>query len=108
MLTWDDKPEKDLSGKILSMTYMARIPHWGEARIHPHIHHPGEMFLDCPALGIETHPLGRACAIDAMLPAERALLAALKERRLVPGRHGGHRQPRRLTGPITTSRRQRQ
>lgn len=78
-LTWDDKSKKDHSGKAISESYHAQLPHWGEASIHPHIHHLGEMFLDCPALGIETQPLGRACAIDAMIPAERTLLAVLKE-----------------------------
>ena len=33
--------------------------------IHPHIHHPGELFLNCPALGIDMHPLGQVLAEDA-------------------------------------------
>ena len=77
MLTWDDKPEKDQSGKILSMTYMARIPHWGEARVHPHIHHPGEMFLNCPGLGIKMYPLGKVSNTDALNLAETALKLSL-------------------------------
>ena len=80
MLTWDDKPEKDLSGKILSMTYMARIPHWGEARVHPHIHHPGEMFLDCPGLGIKMHSLGNVTGLDTLNPAEVVIMKALEQR----------------------------
>ena len=78
MLTWDDKPEKDQSGNILSVTYIACIPHWGEARIHPHIHHPGEMFLDCPGLGIKMYPLGKATELDALSPAETALMKTLE------------------------------
>ncbi len=61
------------------MSYRAQILHWGEASIHTHIHHPGEMFLNCPALGIDMHPLGRVEPMDALNPAEMALLRALKE-----------------------------
>ena len=50
MLTWDDKPQKDQQGKVLSVSYTADIPHWGEASIHPHAHHPGEIVLDWPGL----------------------------------------------------------
>ena len=31
MLTWDDKPQKDQDGKVLSVSYTADIPHWGKA-----------------------------------------------------------------------------
>ena len=79
MLTWDDKPQKDDSGKTLSVSYTAHLTHWGEARVHPHIHHPGEMFLDCLALGIDMHPLGRVGAVEALNPAERVLMRTLKE-----------------------------
>ena len=79
MLTWDDTPQKDQKGTVLSVSYKADIPHWGKASIHPHIHHPGEMFLDCHALGIEMHPLGRVEPLDALNPAERVLLRTLKE-----------------------------
>ena len=41
MLTWDDTPQKDQKGTVLSVSYKADIPHWGKASIHPHIHHPG-------------------------------------------------------------------
>ena len=87
MLTWNDKLQKDQSGKVLSVSYKADIPHWGEASIHPHIHYPGEMFLDCPGLGIEMHPLGKILtedvsdsAKDAINPAEAALVKALEQR----------------------------
>ena len=87
MLTWDDKIQKDQDGKVLSVSYTADIPHWGEASIHPHIHHPGEMFLDCPGLGIKMHPLGKVLtedtvnsAKDAITPAERTLMKALEQR----------------------------
>ena len=79
MLTWHDKPQKDQNGEVLSVSYTADIPHWGEASIHPHIHHPGEMFLDCPELGIQMHPLGQVFAEDAITPAERALMKALEQ-----------------------------
>ncbi len=87
MLTWNDKPQKDQAGKILSVSYKADIPHWGEASIHPHIHHPGEMFLTCPGLDIKMHPLGKVLtediidsAKDAITPAEAALVKALEQR----------------------------
>ena len=80
MLTWHDTPQKDQTGKVLSVSYKADIPHWGIASIHPHIHHPGEMFLDCPGLEIEMHPLGRVTAEDTITPAERALMKALEQR----------------------------
>ena len=78
MLTWDKDVRKDQAGTV-SEGYKAQVPHWGEASVHPHIHHPGEMFLDCPTLGIDAHPLGRADPIDALNPAERVLLQTLKE-----------------------------
>ena len=75
MLTWDDTP--DPSGKLPS--YTAHIPHWGEASVHTHIHHPGEVFLECHALGIEMHPLGRVESMDALNPAEMTLMRALAQ-----------------------------
>lgn len=78
-LTWDDRSRKDHAGKVASESYRAQVPHWGEASVHPHIHHPGQMFLDCPALGIEMHPLGQAAAMDALNPAERVLMQTLKD-----------------------------
>ncbi len=80
MLTWDDKPQKDRSGTVISVSYKTELPHWGVASIHPHIHYPGEMFLDCPELGIKMHPLGKVFAEDAITPAERALIKALEQR----------------------------
>ncbi len=79
MLTWDDEPQKDQTGKVVNVSYKACIPHWGEASIHPHIDHPGESFLDCPGLGIEMHPLGRVTAEDTLNPAERVLMRALEQ-----------------------------
>lgn len=79
MLTWDDTPQKDDTGKVVSVSYKAHLPHWGEASIHPHIDHPGEMFLDCPDLGIEMYSLGQVFAEDALTPAERALMRALEQ-----------------------------
>ena len=78
-LTWDNSSRKDQSGKVVSESYRARLPHWGEASVHPHIHHPGEMFLDCLALGIDMYPLGRVGAVEALNPAERVLMRTLKE-----------------------------
>ena len=78
-LTWENRDKKDRSGKVISESYKAQIPHWGEASVHPHIHHPGEMFLDCLALGIDMHPLGKVAAMDALNPAERVLMQALEE-----------------------------
>ena len=79
MLTWDKDIRKGQSGTAASESYKAQVPHWGEASVHPHIRHPGEMFLDCLALGSDMHPLGRLDAIDALNPAERTLLRTLKE-----------------------------
>lgn len=79
MLTWDDTPQKDQSGKVLGVSYKAQIPHWGEASVHPHIHHPGEMFLTCHGLGIEMYPLGKVVAVDSLNPAERALMKTLEQ-----------------------------
>ena len=78
-LTWDNSSRKDQSGKVVSESYRVRLPHWGEASVHPHIHHPGEMLLDCPALGIDMHPLGQIGAVEALNPAERVLMRTLKE-----------------------------
>ena len=79
MLTWNDTPQKDQTGTVISVSYKAQIPHWGEASIHPHICHPGEMFLDCPELGIKMHPLGRVTAEDTLSPAERVLMKTLEQ-----------------------------
>lgn len=80
MLTWNDMPQKDQAGNVLSVSYAADIPHWGKASIHPHIDHPGEMLLDCPGLGIKAHSLGQAFELDAITPAERMLMKALEQR----------------------------
>lgn len=80
MLTWNDTPQKDQAGKVLSVSYKADIPHWGKASIHPHIHCPGEMLLDCPGLEIKEHSLGQVFAEDAITPAERVLMKALEQR----------------------------
>ena len=82
MLTWDKTTQKDQSGTVAIESYKAQVPQCGEASVHPHIHYPGEMFLDCPALGVDMHPLGKLDAIDALNPAERTLLQTLKEHAL--------------------------
>ena len=79
MLTWDEEVHRDQAGNVVSESYTAQIPHWGEVSVRPRIHHPGEMFLDCLALGIDTYPLGRVASRDALNPAERVLLETLKE-----------------------------
>ena len=79
MLTWNKSTRKDQPGRAASEGYKAQVPHWGEASVHPHIHYPGEIFLDCPALGVDMHPLGRAAAMDALNSAERVLMQALKD-----------------------------
>ena len=78
-LAWNKKIRKDQSGMVISESYRAQVPQWGEVSVHPHIHYPGEMFLDCPVLSIEMHPLGKVDARDALNPAERVLLRTLKE-----------------------------
>lgn len=79
MLTWNENTRRDQSEKVVSVSYTAQIPHWGRASIHPHIHHPGELFLDCPALGIDMHPLGQVLAKDAWDPANTALMRTLRD-----------------------------
>ena len=80
MLTWYDTPERDETGKVISVSYKAEIPHWGGAHIHPHSDRPGEAVLDCPGLGIRMHSLGRVTAEDTLSPAERVLIKALEQR----------------------------
>ena len=80
MLTWYDTPERDETGKVISVSYKAEIPHWSGAHIHPHPDHPGEAVLDCPGLGIRMHSLGRVTAEDTLSPAERVLIKALEQR----------------------------
>ena len=72
-------PRRAQSGQAASESYQAEVPHWGEASVHTHIHHPGEVFLECHALGIEMHPLGRVESMDALNPAEMVLLRTLRE-----------------------------
>ncbi len=79
MLTWNDTPQTDQTGKVVCVSYKTNIPHWGEASIHPHTEHPGEMYLDCPGLGIRMHPLGRVMAEDTIGPAEMALMKTLEQ-----------------------------
>ena len=79
MLAWDEDIRRDPAGTVLSASYTAQVPHWGEASVRSRVHHPDEMFLDCLALGIDAYPLGRLDAIDALNPAERMLLRTLKE-----------------------------
>ena len=78
-LNWDEDIRKDQSGQVVGESYRAQIPHWGEACAHTHIYHPGEMFLECHALGIEMCPLGQVVGLDSLEPAETVLLRALKE-----------------------------
>ena len=79
MLTWDKDVRKDQAGTVVSEGYKAQVPYWGEASVRSRVHHPGVMFLDCLALGIDAHPLGRVELIDALNPAEGILLRTLKE-----------------------------
>lgn len=79
MLDWVESARGDQSGAVASVSYTAQVPHWGRASIHPHIHHPGQMFLDCPALGIDMHPLGEVLAEDAWDPANAMLMRVLRD-----------------------------
>ena len=45
-LTWNDHTRRAQSGQAASESYQAEVPHWGEASVHTHIHHPGEVFLE--------------------------------------------------------------
>ena len=79
MLDWVESIRRDQAGMAAYVSYTAQIPHWGRASIHPHIHHPGELFLDCPALGIDMHPLGQVLAEDAWDPANAMLMRTLRD-----------------------------
>ena len=79
MLAWVEKIQRDQAGTVLSESYQTQLPHWGEASVRSRIHHPGKMFLDCLALGIEMYPLGRVVSTDALDPAETVLLQMLKQ-----------------------------
>ena len=46
-LTWHENTRRDHGGTMMSQSYRAKVPHWGEASVHTHIHHPGEVFLGC-------------------------------------------------------------
>lgn len=37
MLTWNDMPQKDQEGKVLSVSYKADIPHWGKEIGRAHV-----------------------------------------------------------------------
>lgn len=77
MLNWSKKVRKNQAGGITSESRTAQVPGWGQASIHPHIHHPGEVFLDCPGLGVDMHPLGPLTLDEAVQPAEEALAQVL-------------------------------
>ena len=79
MLDWVESIRRDQAGMEADVSYTAQVPHWGRASIHPHIHHPGEVFLDCPALGIDMHPLGQVLAEDAWDPANAMLMRTLRD-----------------------------
>ena len=79
MLTWDKDVRRSQGGGVVSESYKATLPHWGEASVHPHIHPPGELFLDCLGLGIDRYPLGEIGILDALNPAEAVLMRTLKE-----------------------------
>ena len=79
MLDWVESIRRDQAGMEADVSYTAQVPHWGRASIHPHIHHPGELFLDCPALGIDMHPLGQVLAEDAWDPANAMLMRTLRD-----------------------------
>ena len=55
-LIWNDHTRRAQSGQAASESYRAEVPHWGEASVHTHIHHPGEMFLECHAWGSRCTP----------------------------------------------------
>lgn len=80
MLDWDEQFLKDSEGRVTGARYETWVPHWGDAVVHPCDDRPGEMFLECPGLGIHRHSLGQVAERDALDPAEMALLRALEER----------------------------
>ena len=79
MLAWVEQIQRDQSGTVRSERYQTQLPNWGEAIVSSRIHHPGKMFLDCLALGIEMYSLGWAVSTDALCLAETVLLQTLKQ-----------------------------
>ena len=79
MLAWAEQIQRDQSGTVRSERYQTQLPNWGEASVSSRIHHPGKMFLDCLALGIEMYSLGWAVSTDALCLAETVLLQTLKQ-----------------------------
>ena len=79
MLAWVENIQKDPAGTVLSESYQTQLPNWGEASVSSNSRHPGKMFLDCPALGIETYSLGWVASTDALCLAETVLLQTLKQ-----------------------------
>ena len=82
MLGWNKVTRKGQGGVIVSEGYKTTLPHWGEVSIHPHIHYPGELFLECHDLGINMHPLGKIDLVDAPNPAETVLAQILEQHKV--------------------------
>lgn len=78
MLKWVKNTRRSQGGAVSSESLRADLPGWGEASIHPHIHHPGELFLNCPGLGIDMHPLGQTTLEKAVPPAQAVMRQALE------------------------------
>lgn len=80
MLTWDEHFQRDSEGRVTGVRYETWVPHWGDAVAYSSADCPGEMFLECPGLGIHRCSLGQVTARDALDPAEMVLLRALEPR----------------------------
>ena len=80
MLTWNDTPQRDLTGKILCVSYKADIPTGERPASIPTSTIPARCSWTAQDWMIQTHPLGRVFAEDAITPAERALMEALEQR----------------------------
>lgn len=78
MLQWTKRMRAGQRGIPDSETLFANLPGWGEAVICPHFHHPGKLFLQCPALGIDMRPLGQLTLEGAIELAEAMMTKTLE------------------------------
>ena len=78
MLMWSKDERRNNRREIVSSSYVASVPYLGRINIHPHIHSPGEWFLNCQSLRIDKHPLGSVSPEEAERLAEAELVKRLE------------------------------
>ena len=78
MLIWNKDERRDNQQRVVSTSYVTSVPCLGRISIHPHIHSPGEWFLNCQSLRIDKHPLGSVSPEEAERLAEAELVKRLE------------------------------